>query len=235
MKPFSLLFLLGLFLALSQSARSQQTSSFSISDSKVERNSSWVVKFAPLSLLDPSNTIQFGLERFMGSHQSLQIEAGYGRQSMNLWQTSQESRYSNTENWRGRAEWRYYWKGGPLGSYLAIEGLYKQVTAYENGTVGIGCETGQCQYYQRFSSPIAKRVWAGHLKFGRQFPLSPNNRLVADFYGGLGVRWNSVDRTIQPDSYYYYQARGYTLFDPFSYTPYPRISISYGIKFGYAF
>lgn len=200
-----------------------------------DRNPKWVVQFAPLSLFDPTNTLQFGLERMIGQHNSVHLEAGYGWQGMNLWQTSQSTRYTNTENWRGRAEWRYYWRGGPIGPYFALEGLFKQITAYENGTIGVGCESGPCQYYQQFSTPITKHVWAGHLKFGRQFALSANNRLVGDFYGGLGVRWRSLDRTTKPDGYYYYESRGFTLYDPFAFSPYPIISLSYGFKVGYTF
>ncbi|GAB2535486.1 hypothetical protein GCM10027085_27760 [Spirosoma aerophilum] len=202
---------------------------------ETEREPKWVVQFAPLSLFDPSNTIQFGVERMIGQRQSIHIEAGYGWQGMNLWQTSTSTRYTNTENWRGRIEWRYYWRGGPIGPYVAMEGLFKQVTAREQGTVGVGCDLGDCQYYQRFSSPITKHVWGGHVKFGRQFFLSPNHRLVGDFYGGLGVRWRSLDRYVQPANYYYYESRGFTLFDPFTNSPYPIISLSYGIKLGYAF
>ena len=185
----------------------------------------WVVKFAPLSLFDPSNTVQFGLERLLGQHQAVQVEFGYGWQGMNLWRSSQSSRYTDTEIWRGRAEWRYYWRGGPIGSYMALEGLYKQVNAYEHGTIGVGCTTGPCQYYQRYSLPITKHVWGGHLKFGRQFSLMPSNRLLADVYGGLGVRWNTIERASRPDGLSYYQPGGFIVFDPFSSTPYAQISV----------
>jgi hypothetical protein len=193
----------------------------------------WVVKFAPFSLFDPSNTIQFGIERMLGQRQAVQLEFGYGWQGMNLWRNSQGSRYTDTEIWRGRAEWRYYWQGGPIGSYMAIEGLYKRINAFENGTIGIGCTNGPCQYYQLYSSPISKYVWAGHLKFGRQFRLSANNRLLGDFYGGLGIRGNTIERITQPDGFYYYQSRG--LFDLFSNSTYAVISVSYGMKIGYSF
>jgi hypothetical protein len=235
MKIRRLLGAVALFVAYSLTTHAQPITPMPLPAIDAYRNPQWVVKFAPLSLLDPSNTIQFGLERMIGEHQSIQIEVGYGWQGMNLWQSSQSSRYSDTENWRGRAEWRYYWRGGPIGSYIAVEGLYKQVTAQENGTIGIGCDTGPCQYYQLFSSPISKHVWGGHLKFGRQLALSSNNRLVADFYGGLGIRGNTIERTPRPVGFYYFQPRGFTLFDPFSTTSKTLISISYGLKVGYAF
>lgn len=200
-----------------------------------EQSQRWVVKFAPLSLIDPSNTIQFGIERLVGQHQAIQAEFGYGWQGMNLWDVSQRSRYTDMKIWRGRAEWRYYWHGGPIGSYIALEGLFKQTSAYEHGTVGKGCDAGPCQYYQIYSAPIAKQVWAGHVKFGRQFPLSPNNRLMADFYGGFGVRGSRLDRSAVPDGLSFYESYGVNLFDPFTDLNRLVLSISYGIKFGYSF
>lgn len=200
-----------------------------------EQSQRWVVKFAPTSLIDPSNTIQFAIERLVGQHQSIQAEFGYGWQGMDLWDVSQRSRYTDMKIWRGRAEWRYYWRGGPIGSYIALEGLFKQTNAFENGTVGKGCDTGPCQYYQMYSAPINKRVWAGHLKFGRQFPLSRNNRFLGDFYGGLGIRWYDLDRSHVPDGLSFYDPYRAILLDPFSGPIRPTLSLSYGIKFGYSF
>ena len=200
-----------------------------------EQSQRWVVKLAPLSLLDPSNTIQIGLERMVGQHQSIQAEFGYGWQGMDLWDVSQRSRYTDTKVWRGRAEWRYYWHGGPVGSYMALEGLFKQTNAFENGTVGKGCETGACQYYQIFSAPITKQIWAGHVKFGRQFALSRNNRLLADFYGGVGVRWGTLDRSMVPEGFPFYGSYGTNLLNLFTDPSRPTASLSYGIKFGYSF
>lgn len=196
----------------------------------------WVVKVAPFSLLDPTNTIQFGLERLINERHSIHAEVGYGWEGINLWRNTRysRSRYSGIENWRGRAEWRYYWRGGLPGPYVALEGLYKQVTAHESGTVGIGCETGQCQYYQLFTRPISKYVWGGHVKVGRQFVLFNNERLVGDFYGGIGLRKNTVERAVQPDGLYYYSGSGF-LVDPFSYNRYAIVSLSYGLKIGYTF
>ncbi len=237
MKNIRLLWLLAWLLGGKSVAQSQigKLLPLPLSTIDAEQSQRWVVKFAPLSLFDPNNTIQFGIERLVGQHQSIQAEFGYGWLGMNLWRTTQDSRYSDNEIWRGRAEWRYYWHGGPLGSYIALEGLYKQVNARENGTIGLGCDTGPCQYYQLYSAPISKKVWAGHVKFGRQFRLLPNsNRLLADFYGGLGVRWSSLEQIpIPQNGFFYYKPSG--LFNLFSTTPYAAISISYGVKIGFSF
>lgn len=200
----------------------------------------WVVKFALLSLFDPDNTIQFGIERLLNQHNAVHLELGYGFQGMNLWRNSQNERYSNKEVWRGRLEWRYYLNKTyePMGRYIAVEGFYKQVNVRESGTVGVGCTSGPCQYYQIFTSPLQKYVLGGHIKYGRQFPLIANNdRLLADVYMGLGFRNRRIDRFEQPQqgSSYYYRPAGYELFNAFSPTPYTLISIAYGAKIGYSF
>lgn len=237
MKTFRLLGLLALLLTKSWSAHAQRTVPLLPLPSLDEENSQrWVVKFAPFSLFDPSNTIQFGVERMLGERHALQGEFGYGWEGMNLWRnTMSQSRYTNVEIWRGRAEWRYYWRGGPIGNYIAVEGLYKQLNANENGSVGMGCTDGSfgCQYYQLSSNRITKRVWAAHLKVGRQLGLSPDNRWLLDVYGGLGIRGNWVERGIQPIGFANYSWDGFL--DRFSSQTYPLISVSYGIKIGYSF
>ena len=197
----------------------------------------WVVKFAPLSLFDPDNTVQFGIERLLGGQHGVQAEFGYGWQGMNLWQNSQNHRYSRREVWRGRLEYRYYVNraSAPIGQYVAVEGFYKQVNALESGTAGIGCQTGLCQYYQLFTSPVSKYVWGGHVKFGRQFSVLPSDRLLVDVYTGLGFRQRQVGRFGQPNGVYYYESAGYNLFDAFSPQTYAIISMAYGIKVGYSF
>lgn len=238
MKTPHLIGLLALWLAYADVSWAQRTYPFPQIEPHTEPSRQWVVKFAALSLFDPDNTIQFGVERLFGQHNAVQLELGYGFQGMNLWQYTQNERYSNREVWRSRLEWRYYFTPTqePRGRYIAIEGFYKQVNVRENGTVGVGCYAGPCQYYQQFSAPLEKYVWGGHIKYGRQFRLVPeNNRLLADIYLGLGFRRRTIDRFQRPDTSYYYGPGSYNLFDSFATTPYTLISIAYGAKIGYAF
>ena len=198
----------------------------------------WVVKFAPLALIDPDNAVEFGIERRLGNQQSAQVELGYGWQGMNLWQNSQNQRYTDKEVWRGRAEWRHYFDSRRQlrGNYIAIEGFYKQVNVRESGTVGVGCDGGPCQYYQIYSSPTEKYVWGGHVKFGNQSPLSFYNRhWLIDWYVGLGIRRRTVERFGRPDGLNYYASGGYSLFDSFSSATYVLPSMTLGVKVGYAF
>lgn len=196
----------------------------------------WVVKFAPFSLIDFSNTVQFAVERVVGQQQTIQAEFGYGWAGMNLWRYSKNSRYDHYETWRARAEWRFYWRRfqPPFGAYTALEGLYKQENAFETGTIGVAPDGGMPQYYRLYSLPISKQVWAMTLKFGRQFSFSSNNRLIGDFYGGIGFRTRDIHQPNRPDGYVYYASKGF-LVDPFSPNPPVSLNISYGFKIGYAF
>ena len=238
MKTFRLLGVLAL-LTTGWNIHAQKAPILPLPSLDAEDSQRWVIKFAPLSLLDPSNTIQFGIERMLGERHALQAEFGYGWEGMSLWRNSFGERYKNAEIWRGRAEWRYYWHGGPIGNYIAVEGLYKQLNANEKGTIGMGCDNSSfsafgCQYYQLSMAPIYKRVWAAHIKFGRQFRLSHySNRWLMDFYGGIGIRGNSVEHGIQPTGFAYYSSVGDV--DLFSSQTYPFVSISYGVKVGYSF
>jgi hypothetical protein len=238
MIPRRSLLIFGLLLSAAahgQTLRSDpdQSTLTSLANRSNDRN--WVVKFAPLSLFDPDNTVQFGVERLLGRQHAVQAEFGYGPQGMNLWQNNQNRRYSSREVWRGRAEYRYYMNRdeGLIGPYVAVEGLFKQVNARESGTIGIGCETGMCQYYQMFTAPVSKSVWAGHIKIGRQFSVSPNDRLLIDFYTGLGFRRSHVERFGRPGGVYYYRSAGYNLFDTFTPQTHAVVSMSYGVKIGY--
>jgi len=85
-----------------------------------------------------------------------------------------------------------------------------------------------------FTAPMSKHVWGGHIKIGRQFSLSPDNRLLLDFYTGLGYRRSNVERFGRPSGVYYYGSAGYNLFDAFTPQPYPVISVAWGFKIGYS-
>lgn len=197
---------------------------------------SWVLKVAPLSLLDFSSTIQGAVEGVVAPNQSVQLELGYGWQAMNPWLAPNQERYSRYEVWRGRAEWRYYWRGGqaPFGVYTAIEGLYKRENALEKAVMAIYGEPGPVQYYRQSSLPISKNVFSISVKVGRQFPLLPNGRLVFDIYTGLGLRARSIQRTDLPMGY---QLTRQPIVDIGPFTTYggaSLFSLSAGFKIGYA-
>lgn len=160
----------------------------------------WVVKFAPLALFDPDNTIQFGVERLFGTRHTVQGEFGYGWKAINMYPARRED-YENFEVWRGRAEWRRYsgryrsfrrphFAQVPIGRYFAIETFFKQFTARQTTAVGRECVDGTCAYFEQGTFPIYRTVWGLHAKFGRQFVLTmpSDNRFLLDFFIGFGFR-----------------------------------------------
>ncbi|WP_288428315.1 DUF3575 domain-containing protein [uncultured Spirosoma sp.] len=197
---------------------------------------SWVLKVAPLSLLDLSSTIQAAVEGVVAPNQSVQLELGYGWQAMNPWLAPNQERYSRYKVWRGRAEWRYYWRRGQalFGTYTAIEGLYKRENALEKAVTAVYGEPGLVQYYRQSSLPISKDVYGINVKVGRQFPLLPNGRLVFDIYTGLGLRARTILRTDLPNGY---QLTRQPIVDIGPFTTYggaSLFSLSAGFKIGYA-
>jgi hypothetical protein len=196
----------------------------------------WVLKFAPLSLIDLSSTVQFAAEGVVASNQSLQFEVGYGWQAMNIWLAPNQDRFSQYEVWRGRAEWRKYWRGrqAPYGAYTAIEGLYKRESAFAMATMAVNDNMGQLQYTLQSSLPISKDVFGISVKIGRQFSLTTNGRLVCDFYGGLGLRTQSIQRTNPPVGYHL-SRQPFIDINPFvTYGWSSLFGLSGGFKIGYA-
>ncbi|RAJ92469.1 hypothetical protein LX87_04799 [Larkinella arboricola] len=176
----------------------------------LNRPPQWVVKFAPLSLIDLDNTIQFGAERLLGRKHAIQAEFGYGWQALNLYPYRRDD-YDDFEVWRGRLEWRRYsgryrsnrrphYATPPIGRYIAVETFFKQLTVLETTAVGRECLDGTCAYFQQGTFPMYRTVWGAHFKLGRQFVLSipGENRLLLDFYMGLGFRTLSLFRFSNP-------------------------------------
>lgn len=191
-----LLLLLSLTVSL---ARSQ--------DSTLTYNhpSRFVLKLAPLAVLDQDATLQAGLEYRTGRRTSVQAELGYGGKNLSPFQ-SDIKKFTNAEVWRGRAEVRFYRgryrtnrKQGlairsdfPLGNYWAVEGLFKQInvtTAEYIGQLDPVTRVSIIIYPQN----ISRYVVGSHIKFGRQFAFyDPHRRVFSrallDIYWGMGVR-----------------------------------------------
>lgn len=168
--------------------------------------SRFIVKLAPLSLLDPDATIQAGLEYRLGQRTSVQGEVGYGGRTLSLLDNELKN-FAAAEVWRGRAEVRFYSgryrtnhkKGiairshAPLGNYWAIEGMFKQINVQKAAQPGridvnppIPIEITGPQLIRRY-------VVGTHVKFGRQLAFyDPQRRLFSrtllDIYWGFGAR-----------------------------------------------
>jgi hypothetical protein len=134
----------------------------------------WVLKFAPLSLFDVNNTLQFGLEHLQKRGRGAwQVEAGYGQGQFAFltFQQRESERQRTMETWRARAEYRLYTKRQqrwaapeyrrPHGTYLAFDVFFKQVNHRETGTVGRDCDDGPCNYYQNYQTPVLSYTAGG--------------------------------------------------------------------------
>ncbi len=209
-------------------------------DTTAIRRYQWVIKLAPLAIVDPDNTVQFGAEYIYDQRHSVQAELGYGWHNFSLYANERDYRFR--EVWRSRAEWRTYWKRRgqyrtPFGGYWAVEAFYKQVNNRETNTIGRECQGGPCAYYQQLDTPITKYVSGSNLKLGFQnrFGSDPDDRLLIDLYLGFGLRFRNVKRgVIPPDSdQWYYQSRD--LFGSYERGRATLPNMTAGFKIGYAF
>jgi hypothetical protein len=168
--------------------------------------SRFILKLAPLSLLDQDATVQAGLEYLTGQRTAVQAEVGYGWQKLPVL-GSDLRRFAAAEVWRGRAEVRFYSgryrtsakrriairSHAPLGNYWAIEGLFKQINVQKAAQLGwidvnppIPTDITGPQFVRRY-------IVGAHIKFGRQFAFyDPQRRLFSrtllDIYWGFGAR-----------------------------------------------
>ena len=150
-----------------------------------------ILKFSPLSLMDPVSSIQFALEHQIGRRQSLQHEVGYITDIMHD--------EKNRKGIRLRNEYRYYLEpdeSGYGGLYLGPEILFIYYNYFQSGTFGRSCDNPEgCQYFQRMEIKTNKQVWAITPKVGYQFVVE---RFVLDLYAGLGYRYVRVKQEGDP-------------------------------------
>ncbi|MCE7070740.1 hypothetical protein LZG74_10520 [Dyadobacter sp. CY327] len=155
-----------------------------------------IVKFAPLSLVDFDNAVQFGVEVPLGTTgMSLQQDLGYGPAAMNTWYSQGVDR-PNKEIFKSRTQLRYYYlTRRRMKPYIAGELLLKKVIYRDNKWVGMECEQpwGNCDYLENTLIKTRRMVHAGHAKAGMQFYFS--SRIALDLFAGLGFR-NIRVRTI---------------------------------------
>lgn len=209
------------------------------------RQSHVLIKLAPLSLLDPDRTVQGAVEYWVKRRRSIQMEAGYGTFAgpaggfgPSPWAANRIIRQK--EVWRGRLEGRYYTsyfaKYPGSGTYVAVEGLYKQVNvAYLDTLMGDWSVPPAFVY-----APVTRYEYALHSKIGTQVLLnydasSTGSRVVIDFYVGPGIRYvNVVGRSAETAVLF----NNPTIYERFGYSTYRpgdaswQLSISAGLKIG---
>ncbi len=155
----------------------------------------YIIKFAPLSLMDIDPTVQFGLEYLAGDKWGLQQELGYGHFNFSAFSPNGDD-MQQKEVWRSRTEARLYldnYRPRPRGAYLAFEVLYKRVNYIEDVEIGRDCENGDCAYEELVQNKVLKDVWGFHFKVGGQTVIG--KRIALDFYVGVGGRSVHVQAT----------------------------------------
>jgi len=170
--------------------------SYAQNDTIAKKSSVFILKFAPLSLVDfIYTTIQFAGEISFKDKTSYQLEIGYMSNFLSI-------RENNNQGYRIRSELRFYKKQNYQGIYLTPEILLINV---------------KYDYQRRFSKDtlylydssyidiikIKKIVLAATFKIGYQRIFKSN--IVLDFYGGLGLRYINTKHLFFPQTGYLYQ------------------------------
>ncbi len=152
----------------------------------------WILKFAPLSLIDINPTYQGAAEYFFSDKYSLQQEVGYGYEKLMPFSWEKKT---DEETWRFRTEFRKYLPQRRTGfnrqrNYVAYEGMYKHFNYPVNDIVTIA----KVGYYQNihYRYQFVRDTYAVHIKFGQEEIQTSN--FVVDAYLGAGFRWYNVSR-----------------------------------------
>lgn len=141
----------------------------------------WIVKFAPLALTDLDPTLQGGVEYCFRPNMSVQQEIGFLK--ISNWINIDE-KYPRSV-FRSRSEVRLYIsqrKAAPLGTYLALEVLYKNISQPRESEMNRG------SYFELTKYRYVKNVLGGHFKIGVQTTIGGGDRWLFDAYIGLGLR-----------------------------------------------
>lgn len=191
-----------------------------------------ILKFSPLSLIDPVPSIQFAYEWQFAERMSLQHEAGYIKKVFSegfSWGIN----HNNLRGIRLRNEFRYYlqsFESRLHGFYTGPELLFLHRRDTRNAEFGMDCSGPfECNFFRRMDYTYQKQVYALHLKIGYQELFL--KRFAYDIYAGLGYRHVRVKEIGAPDS------PAWRMWDGFDFSKNPGIyhypSMSFGFKIGY--
>ncbi len=159
-----------------------------------------LLKISPLHVFDLDNGLSFSWEKTLRHRAALNLEAGYGNSSMNLWAAMANEgrsydRFSGFSLLRTRLEWRKYLKNSgepvPEGGYFGYELLGKYIFSEKEFTIGRDPIGNQPQYFEQTEGKVKKWVGGFHVKLGKQWLISDlanKNSWYADVFGGLGFR-----------------------------------------------
>jgi hypothetical protein len=200
------------------------------------RQPHFIIKWAPLSLVEQDNTVQFGIEYLFKGPVSLQQEVGYGW--FNFTNNSDNGRvFKNREIWRSRTELRFYVANNgeirrPQGAYLALEFLYKRMNYNKGGNVGRECNGSECEYFEMMNYKLFRDIFGYHGKIGLQFIIE--KRLALDLYIGGGLRSIVVKSPgLSAEDSNFREERGFVMSKPMELGQYTLLSMCSGFKLGF--
>ncbi len=184
----------------------------------------YIIKFAPLSLIDPTPSFQWAFENPIYQRFIMQNELGYICGHLyNVW--GNVNTYSGV---RFRTEIRYQllkWNEGYNSFYLAHDFLLS--TMSEHLTESFSRYNNS--YTELLTYSKRKTIDATHLKIGFQTRIFKSD-LIFDIYAGIGYRHINVKTTIPPDAEHH--VNGWFNFERYN-GNWDSPSISLGFKFGY--
>jgi hypothetical protein len=170
---FALLF----FISLTVSA--QQKDSLSI-----EESPGLALKFSPLHVFAFYPTIQLALEHRLYKHIGLQYDVG-----LVVGTNSESDLYRNASGFKLKTEIRYYVNTTKsIDSYLALEAHASKVEYNRSSVFGIGCATGDCDYFEYKTFTIQNKIQGTSLKMGFLIYLGNQENFFIDLNLGVSLR-----------------------------------------------
>lgn len=180
-----------------------------------------------LSLVEPEGGPTIGLEYRASLHWAVAVDATALLYTMPDWYRH-DDRHTG---YRFQPQVKYYISGRHCryNLYFSLMGMYKHVDygRFTDGYLDHDSESGEYVYVEGIRYPRKKDVVAGSANFGIQQYLGSERKMILEFYGGLGLRYQ--DRRGVPSLFESedYDAAGIS--DGY----FPHFTL--GIKFGYRF
>jgi hypothetical protein len=147
-----------------------------------------VLKYAPLSILDPNlTTLQFGLEYYLSDKYSIQIE--YGQKIPFSDSASLRSSFKGGNGFRIKTETHYHFTS----NYVGLELFYWQ-NNYSSYDALLDTVLNRTE---RFDYKVKKQALGAALKYG--FMIKVFKRVDLEIYGGVGLKYffiSNPDRNI---------------------------------------
>lgn len=188
----------------------------------------FAIKWSPLHLLAFYPTLQIAAEARVYKNLSLQIDVG----PVLKYAENDTERHANKRGTKWKAELRHYFQPAAFTDlYLAAEYYYNTIDFNRTSVFGIGCSTGDCDYFQYKAFKVEYREHGPALKVGFMYYFDQQERVFIDFNGGISlrtIRYHYKGKPIGDDIIDY----SYDDYGSFG-SPYEENRNAYGLVVGY--